>query len=175
METQIWHLPASSVGWREAAPPSLAWCQTIHFLPVCPWCLLSSCPSAGAQREVSLSKSFNRNAWDSRSLHLTQPQSLLVLHPEVMGLLLLALELWAGGPGVQLGPINPQGLPLQPRYPSQFLSTTCGCGTSPSVSLSLQPVSCDFFNPLDVGLPFSQISGGSEWWLCSLVIILIWL
>ena len=33
-----------------------------------------------------------------------------------------------------------------------------------------------FFNSLVAGLPLSQISGGSEWWLfCSLVVILIWL
>ena len=33
-----------------------------------------------------------------------------------------------------------------------------------------------FFKSLVVGLPFSQISGGSEWWLfCSLVVILTWL
>ena len=33
-----------------------------------------------------------------------------------------------------------------------------------------------FFNSLVVGLPFSQISGSSEWWLfCSVDVILMWL
>ena len=38
------------------------WCQSLHFLPVCHWCLLSCYPGAGAQREwVSLCGSFKGN------------------------------------------------------------------------------------------------------------------
>ena len=46
------------------------------------------------------------------------------------GLSFPALVVRAGGPGVGLGPLAPQGVPLQPRYPSQFLFTTYACGTS---------------------------------------------
>lgn len=54
------------------------------------------------------------------------------VHSQLLwGLLFPALVLWAGESGVGLGPLDLQGGPLQPRYPSQFLTTTRGCGTSP--------------------------------------------
>ena len=64
------------------------------------------------------------------------------------------------------------------RYPSEFLSTTHGCGTSP-FRISAPPTSlnrCGFFNSVVVRLPFSLISESSEWWwFYALVVILMWL
>ena len=64
------------------------------------------------------------------------------------------------------------------RYPSEFLSTTHGYGTSP-FCISAPPTSlngCGFFNSVVVRLPFSLISDSSEWWLFyALVVILMWL
>ena len=57
------------------------WCQAIHFLPMCLWCLASSWPGYGHQRQwVWVSPCMDPwrgTAWDSRSFHLPQPQSLL--------------------------------------------------------------------------------------------------
>ena len=57
--------------------------DTFQFLPLCPWCLLSCCPTAGAQREwvqVSPCESPVRvTAWTLEAFCLTQPQSPLVL------------------------------------------------------------------------------------------------
>ena len=62
--------------------------------------------------------------------------------------------------------------------PPEFLSTTCGCGTSP-FQVSSPPTSldgCGFFNSVVVRLPFNSISAGSEWWLFyNLFIILMWM
>ena len=46
------------------------------------------------------------------------------------GLLLSKPQPWAGGPSVELGPLNPHVGPPPLRYPSQFLFAACGCGTS---------------------------------------------
>ena len=83
--------------------------------------------------------------------------------------LFLALEPWAEGSHVGLGP-------LLLRYPSWFLSPTCGCGTSLfCVHPSCQSQYGFFFNLIIVGPPFSLISDSSEWWLFySLVVILMW-
>ena len=52
-----------------------------------------------------------------------------------------------------------------PRYPSWFLSITCGCGTSLScVSNPPSPLNqCDLFNPLVVVLPYNPIFDSFEW------------
>lgn len=42
----------------------------------------------------------------------------------------MALEPWAVEPGEVLGPLDPQGGPLQQSYPSQMLTVTHTCGTS---------------------------------------------
>ena len=54
---------------------------------------------------------------------------------KLWGLLFLGLDPATGapntkGPGVGMGALTPQGGPLLLRYPSQFLSTIHGCGTS---------------------------------------------
>lgn len=61
--------------------------------------------------------------------------------------------------------------PLLLRYPFQFLSDTCGCGSSLLYIYAPHQYQYDFFfNSIVVGLPLSLIS---EWWLfCGLVVIL---
>ena len=70
------------------------------------------------------------------------------------------------------------GTPFTKDIPSEFLSTTCGCRTSPFLNC-VPPTStdgCGFFNSVVVRLPFNSISDGSEWWwFCILVLILLWL
>ena len=70
------------------------------------------------------------------------------------------------------------GTPHSCDISAKFVSTTCGCGTSP-LRVCAPPISldgCGFFNPIVVRLPFDLISVGSEWWLfCILVVILLWL
>ena len=70
------------------------------------------------------------------------------------------------------------GTPCSQNIPSEFLSTTCGCGTSlfcvsaPHTSLHR----CGFFTSVVVRLPFNLTSDGSEWWLFYiLVVISMWL
>ena len=64
------------------------------------------------------------------------------------------------------------------RYPSQILSTTCGCGISP-FHVCILPTSldgCGFFNSIVIRLPSNSISDSFECWLfCILVVILMWL
>ena len=56
------------------------------------------------------------------ALHLTWWDGIPAgFHSQMLcGLFFLALVLWAGEPGIELGPLIPQGVPLQSRYPSQF-------------------------------------------------------
>ena len=81
---------------------------------------------------------------------------------------------WNPGWGAWCG----AGTPCSWDIPPEFLSTTCGCGTSP-FCISTQPTSldgCGFFNSIVVRLPFNSISDHSEWWLFYiLVVILMWL
>ena len=90
---------------------------------------------------------------------------------KLWGLLFLVLDPWTAD-------LMYAWEPLLPRYPSWYLSTTCGCNAS-LFCIFAPPTSLNeiiFLNSVIVGLPFSFISGGSEWWLSwSLVIILMWL
>ena len=76
------------------------------------------------------------------------------------------------GPGVWCG----DGTPCSLDIPPKFLSTTCGCGTSPFCICS-PPTSVDgYFNSMVVRLPFNSISDGYESGLFYiLVVILMWL
>ena len=78
------------------------------------------------------------------------------------------------GWGSWCGAETPRSRDISPK----FLSTTCGCGTSlfcicaPPTGLD----ECGFFNSVLVSFPFNSISDSSEWWLFSiLVVILMWL
>ena len=75
------------------------------------------------------------------------------------GLVFLALEPWAGGPGVGLGLLAPE-ISLPNLHPPHV-----GEGLACSESVPLLPVSldgCVFFNSVIVGLPFNSIPDGSE-------------
>lgn len=70
------------------------WCTTAQHLPVCPWCPLSSCPSARAQRkrvcqQVRLGMNFKRKVSGSASLCLTQPQPPLIVGSSLPGTVIL--------------------------------------------------------------------------------------
>ena len=96
-------------------------------------------PQCWSSEWVSLSNSmcepFNRNIWGSRSLCLIQPQSLLVLTARSCGAsppsTTLGWEFWCGAKSPL---VFKQGSLLFKRNSKQ-------CGTSPSVSLALLPVS----------------------------------
>ena len=135
MESQAWYLPAGSValwgeGWEKGhwpLPALLLERKLSQVPPICHWCLSSCYPRAGAQREwfsVSLCMgSLRETAWDSKSFfHQLNPH--WFLQPEVMGSYFLALEPGTGGIGYGVG------TPCSWDIPPEFLSTTCGCGTS---------------------------------------------
>ena len=149
MDSQIWHPPGSSMeeGLRKGKMPTLPTLLSRRKLPLLLsfWCLSSYWPSAGTQREwvqVSLCVGpFKRTPGTPEELHLTQPPSMMVFTAKFWGIFFLALCPWAGDPGVRLKPLAPQVGLLQVIYSSRFLSTTCGCGTSPSVPLPFLLVS----------------------------------
>ena len=78
-------------------------------------------------------------------------------HSQKFGeLFFLALESWAGGPGVGLGLLVPE-INLPKFYPHRYgASLVCIC-TSPT---SLD--GCGFFNPIVVRLPFTLIADVPE-------------
>ena len=81
-------------------------------------------------------------------------------------LIFLALEPWAGGPTVGLGPLTLE-IPLLNFYLPYV-------GEEQPVPTSLDV--CGFFNSVVVRLPFNFISDGSEGWLFySLVVVSLWL
>ena len=78
-------------------------------------------------------------------------------HSQVLwGLIFLALESWAGGPGVGLGLLAPD-ISLPNFYPR-------GCGASP-FHVCTPPTcldGCGFYNSIVVRLPFNSIVDGSQ-------------
>ena len=74
------------------------------------------------------------------ALCLTQPEAPLVFIAKSYGDFCSGTGSLGWGSGVGPEPLAPQVGPPQLRKPSQFISTTRGCGPSPSVSLSLLPV-----------------------------------
>ena len=110
---------------------------------------------------MSLSKSmcglFKRNCLGLKSFfHRLHPG--WFLQPEVMGFICLALEPYAGQPGVGLGLLATK-ISLPNFYPSHM-----DVGLAHSVSLSLLPVWIDMvsFNSVIVRLPFNSISDNTE-------------
>ena len=131
--------------------------SVLPSLPLVPFELLSRCWSS---QGVSLNKFvwgfFKRNYLGPQKF-LSPTQSLLVFESEVMGTYL-----------PDTGPLGwvaccGAGTPCSRDITPEFLSTTCGCGTSmfhvsaPSTSLD----GCGFFNLVVVRLPFNSISDGS--------------
>ena len=113
--------------WEEAVPYLLLWCQTLHLLPVCHWCLSSCYPGTGAQRErVWISPcvgSSRGTAWDSRSFFY-QLYPCWFLQPEVMG------TYHPGTGTLGCGACCGAGTPRSWDIPPEFLSSTRGCGAS---------------------------------------------
>lgn len=85
LETQMWFLPASSVGgrlsqetmafantsvWDKSNPPTLASKPDNSVFPICPWHLFSCCLSIGSQNDsvYVCEHALLRNIWDSSSL-----------------------------------------------------------------------------------------------------------
>ena len=97
--------------WDKAVPQLLSLCQTLHFLPVCHWCLWSCYPGSGAQSKrvwVNLCVgSSRRTAWDSRSF-FHQLNLHWCLQPEVMGTYLPGTGILGWGPGMGLGLLAPE-------------------------------------------------------------------
>ena len=121
--------------------------QTFSSSPIYPWYILSCFPSATGQskwvhQQVSLCRGPVSNTWNSRS-HPSHSATISTgFHSQnLWGLLFAALESWDAGPGVGLGPFDPQRGPLQLTHSFWFLTTTCGCGTVHSESPPLLPVS----------------------------------
>ena len=128
LETQIWRLPAGSVGeglrkgkmasastsfWEKAAFPALALMPDNSFPPhmsLVPFELLPQCwSSEGVSSSMSVCGPLRGIAWDSRS-----PPSHLATIPsgfhsqKLQGPIFLALEPRVGGPGVGLGSLAPE-------------------------------------------------------------------
>ena len=123
-----------------------------------------------SERGESICAFFKRNCLGLQKF-LPPTQSLLVFAVRSCG----DLSSWHWNP--QLGAWYWSDTPHSWQIPSEFLSTTCGCGTS-LFHICISPTSlsvCGFFNSIVVRLPFNPISDGSEWWLCYiLVVILMW-
>ena len=167
-----WHQPAGSVAlwgrgfwkgtaylcmWEKAVPQVLPWCQTLHFLSVCHWCLSSCYPSAGTLRVSMCVVILRETAWDSRNI-IHWLSACWFLQPEVIGTYLPST--------VTLGLASSwgTGTPCSRDIPPEFLSTTHGCETSPFCicALSTSLDRCDFVNSVVVRLPFNPISVSSE-------------
>ena len=166
-----WHQPAGSVAlwgrgfwkgtaylcmWEKAVPQVLPWCQTLHFLSVCHWCLSSCYPSAGTLRVSMCVVILRETAWDSRNI-IHWLSACWFLQPEVMGIHLPSTNPGAGIPGVGSGPLAPE-ISLLNFYP-EFLpmwNKPILCST-PSTSLDTSLDVCGFCSSIIVGLPFSSI------------------
>lgn len=116
------------------------WCQTLRFLPVCPWWLWSCCDSAWAQREwVRVSPcvgSLRDTAWDSRSF-FHRLYFHWFLRQEVVGSYLPGAGTLSWEYDVGLRLLTPE-ISLSSFYPSHV-----GKGPACSTSASLLPVWMD--------------------------------
>ena len=119
---------ASTSVQKKAAFQLSHWCYAVQFVHIL-WCLSICCPHAGALREyvwVSLCLSCLRvSARESSSFCLLKPQSPLVFTARSYG----DFSSWHWNPG--LGVLVWCWDPSLLKYPSRFLSTTHGCGSSP--------------------------------------------
>ena len=137
-----------------------------------PFYLMPRCWSSERVSPISLCVGpLRENAWDSRNL-LSLSYNPAAFHSQKLwGLLFPALESWAGGPGVWLGPLA-HGIPL----PIFLRHSWVWDQTVPHLCPSYQAQCSFFFNSVVVGLPLRLISDRSECWLfCSSAIISMWL
>lgn len=75
---------------------------------------------------------FKRMSWFPAAFHVTLREGISAdLHSQMLlGLLFLALILWAGESVVELGPFTPQGRPQKLRYFSCFSTAIYEYGAS---------------------------------------------
>ena len=150
METQIWCLLASSVQrqlrrgirtsastsvWEKAAPPALTQMQEnsvpTHMSLVL-FELRLQCWSSEQVSPVSLCRPFRKNTWDLRSPLSHSATIPAVFYSQTFrGTSLPGTTTLGFGASVELGPLTPEGEPLQPSYPSTFLSATRECEIDP--------------------------------------------
>ena len=140
---------------RESCPQLSPWCQTIQFFPVCLWRL--SIPGAGANREWG-----RGSLWPGPLRGFQQcPSSTASICTgfyiqKLWGLMLLALEPWAGKPEVGPGPLTPEiSLPIF------IYHTWVWDQPIPHPCPSYQSGYGFIFNSRVVRLPFSSIADGS--------------
>ena len=170
MESQIWHLLASCVTLLGEGLEKGQWLAR-HFS--------FSQYATDAFQAATLVLELKRSKSESVSpcvgslrgtfgLQQFLPNSIPagIFSQELWGLIFLALETWAEGPGMGLGLLAPEISP-------EFLSTTCECGTSP-LHICAPPSNldgCGFSNSV-VRLPYNSMSDTSErWWFYILVVI----
>ena len=119
--------------WVEAISQHLSYCQSFQFLPIWP---SSCCPGAESHSGwVCMSPKLivgplRGVSWESHSF-FCHPQPPLIFTARSYG----DLSSWHWNPGLD-GLVSGWD-PLLPSYPSWFLSTTWGCGTTRSASQGL--------------------------------------
>lgn len=130
-EKEQWPLSAL-LSWRKVPLQPSSWSQTIQFLPICTWYFLSCCPSTRAQSQwVQISLCVGPLRETPGILGASISQSLLVSTARSYGdFFSLFWNPGLGASNVGLGLLAPEGGPMHLRYPSQFLATTLGGGTS---------------------------------------------
>ena len=147
-EKETWPLPAFLSGRKLPLWPS-PWCQTFLFLPMSlvSFDLLPQCWNSEG---ISLSK-FMCGPFKRNCLRLQKPSislshsSLRFLRSEVMRSSLpvefSSLELWAGDPGVGLGPLASRGVLHSQDIPPSICPLHMGVELAHSLSPTLLPVS----------------------------------
>ena len=112
--------------------------------------------------------SLRWTAWGSSSFfHWYNPH--WFLQPEVVGTYLPSTGTLGWGPWCGIGSHHCW------NSPPEFLSTTCGCGTSP-FCVWAPPTSvdgCGFFNSVVIRLLFNSVSDGCEWWLFHILVVIL--
>ena len=157
---------------EKAVPQFSPWCQTLHFLPVCHWCLSSCYLGARAQREWVWASpcvgSLRGTAWNSCSFFHQLITTVFCIQ-KIWGLLFWAMELWNPGLGDWCG----AGTPHSWYIPLKFIHHMWVWDQPvPRLHPSYQSNGCGFFNSEVVGLPFNLISDGSEWWLFYVLVVI---
>ena len=190
MESQIWFTPDNSVAvcGRAQENNNNGLCQ--HFCLEKPAPHPSSYPDAGQFSSfLYVSDAFQPAvSWtqtESKSVHGPFKRKYLGLQKFLSSTALIPIgfysqKLWKlifQHWNTELGGLVWGWDPFLLRYPSQFLSPHMGVWPAHYTSPPLLPVLYGFlFNFTVVGLPFSLISDGSEWWLFyRLVVIFMYL
>ena len=111
---------------EEAVSQHSLCCQSLQFLPICHWCPSSCCPSVKAQREWICVSS--KSAEGPLGSLLRIPQFLLLPEPSLVFIVRSYKDLSSWHWNSRLSGLLWGWDPSLLRYPSRFVSTTCGCG-----------------------------------------------